>query len=177
MKENRKKRLKIIVLYYAIVIILLINGITFSQYRMTATAETKINTSKFSFKITDELSNVSFDLSNTITANLFSKNKIVPGSTGVLQLEMDFSDIETATRYVISIDTQNSQMPDNMKLYIDDSYNVEFSRYTGITELGEEKVTRNIYWKWNYTTIDETGDWMKQNIKIALDILAEQRTN
>ena len=166
MRKNSKNRYKIVFLYYAIAIILLINGITYSQYRMTASAKAKINTSKFSFKITDELSDVTFDL-----------NKIVPGSSGVLQLEMDFSDIETATKYAISLDTSNSRIPENMKLYIDDSYNVEFSSYTGITELGEEKVTRNIYWKWKYTTIDETNDWMKQNIKIALNILAEQRVN
>ncbi len=177
MRKNSKNRYKMVFLYYAIAIILLINGITYSQYRMTASAKAKINTSKFSFKITDELSDVTFDLSKTITTNLFSKNKIVPGSSGVLQLEMDFSDIETATKYAISLDTSNSQIPENMKLYIDDSYNVEFSSYTGITELGEEKVTRNIYWKWKYTTIDETNDWMKQNIKIALNILAEQRVN
>ena len=63
-----------------------------------------------------------------------------------------------------------------MKLYTDSAYNVEFSGYTGITELGTDKVTRNIYWKWNYTTIDET-EWMKKNIVIALNVIAQQRTN
>ena len=90
---------------------------------------------------------------------------------------MDFSDIETATKYSISVDTLNSQIPENMKLYTDSSYNVEFSGYTGITELGTDKVIRNIYWKWNYTTVDETNKWMKNDIKIALNIIAQQRTN
>mgnify|MGYP004496614273 FL=1 len=90
---------------------------------------------------------------------------------------MDFSDIETATRYTISLDTINSQIPENMKLYTDSSYNVEFSGYTGITELGTNKVIRNIYWKWNYTTVDETEQWMGKDIKIALNISDEQRTN
>ena len=89
---------------------------------------------------------------------------------------MNFSDIETATRYSISLDTLNSQIPENMKLDTDSAYNVEFSGYTGITELGTDKVTRNIYWKWNYTTIDET-EWMKKNIVIALNVIAQQRTN
>lgn len=90
---------------------------------------------------------------------------------------MNFSEIETATRYTISLDTLNSKIPANMKLYTDSSYNVEFSGYTGITELGADIVTRNIYWKWNYTTIDETEEWMGKDIKIALNISAEQRTN
>ena len=99
------------------------------------------------------------------------------GSSGVIQLELDFSDIETATSYFISLDTEKSKMPKNMKLYIDNSYNVEFSKYTGTTELGTDKIIRNIYWKWNYTTDDETNEWMKKELKITLDIEAEQRTN
>ena len=75
---KKKSKFKTIFIYYAIVIILLIYGITFSQYKMTARGETKINTSKFSFKMSDELSNVDLDLSSTITENLYSKDKIVP---------------------------------------------------------------------------------------------------
>lgn len=75
---KKKSKFKTIFIYYAIVIILLIYGITFSQYKMTARGEAKINTSKFSFKMSDELSNVDLDLSSTITENLYSKDKIVP---------------------------------------------------------------------------------------------------
>ena len=89
---------------------------------------------------------------------------------------MNFSDIETATRYSISLDTVNSQIPENIKLYTDSTYNVEFSGYTGITELGTDKIVRNIYLKCNYTTIDETK-WMKKDIVIALNVIAQQRTN
>lgn len=177
MKKKKKKSLKIIFVYYSIVIVLLIYGITFSQYKTTVSGEAKINTAKFSFKMTDELSSVNLELSDTLTDNLYSKNKLVPGSSGVLQLEMNFSDIETATSYSISLDNLNSQIPENMKLYTDSSYNVEFSGYTGITELGTDKVTRKIYWKWNYTTVDETNKWMKNDIKIVLNVIAQQRTN
>ena len=78
MKKKNKRSLRIVFLYYFIAIILLIYGITFSQYRTTASGEAKINTSKFSFKITDELSSVKLDLSDTLTDNLYSKNKLVP---------------------------------------------------------------------------------------------------
>jgi hypothetical protein len=90
---------------------------------------------------------------------------------------MDFSDIETATNYEITIDTENSKMPVNFKLYADSNYTIEFSGYTGITELGDTSATRNIYWKWNYTTIDETEEWMGKDISLQLNISAEQRTN
>ena len=48
---KKKSKFKTIFIYYAIVIILLIYGITFSQYKMTARGEAQINTSKFSFKM------------------------------------------------------------------------------------------------------------------------------
>ena len=78
MKKKKKKSLKIIFVYYSIVIVLLIYGITFSQYKTTVSGEAKINTSKFSFKMTDELSSVNLELSDTLTDNLYSKNKLVP---------------------------------------------------------------------------------------------------
>ncbi len=76
--KKKKRSLKIIFLYYSIAIILLMYGITFSQYRATASGEAKINTSKFSLKITDELSSVNLELSDTLTDNLYSKDKLVP---------------------------------------------------------------------------------------------------
>ena len=78
MKKKKKRSLKIIFLYYSIAIILLMYGITFSQYRTPASGEAKINTSKFSFKITDELSSANLELSDTLIDNLYSKNKLVP---------------------------------------------------------------------------------------------------
>ena len=78
MKKKKNSKFKIIFIYYAIALILLISGITFSKYKMTATWEAKIKTSKFSFKITDELANVDLNLSETLTANLYSKDKLVP---------------------------------------------------------------------------------------------------
>lgn len=78
MKKKKNSKFKIIFIYYAIALILLISGITFSKYKMTATGEAKIKTSKFSFKITDELANVDLNLSETLTANLYSKGKLVP---------------------------------------------------------------------------------------------------
>ncbi len=79
MKNNkRKKIIKLIFVYYAIVIILLILGFTFSKYLITASGEATINTSKFAFKITEQMSGVELELSDTITANLYSQDKLVP---------------------------------------------------------------------------------------------------
>ena len=47
MKKKKKRSLKIIFLYYAIAVILLMYGITFSQYRTTASGEARIIKCKF----------------------------------------------------------------------------------------------------------------------------------
>jgi hypothetical protein len=77
-KKIRKNRLKLLLLYYGIAIILLIQGITFSKYLITAKGEATINTSKFAFKITDELSSFELKLDDTITSNVYSEEKLVP---------------------------------------------------------------------------------------------------
>ena len=46
-KKKNNNRFKLIFLYYAIALTLLITGITFSQYRMTANGKGKINTKEY----------------------------------------------------------------------------------------------------------------------------------
>lgn len=179
MKTRNKKRTKFIFLYYAIIIIIVILCFsTYSKYSSTATSETKIDTAKFYFKIGNkEEQNIELNLLETLKSNIYSENEIVPGTKGTIELNLDFSNIEVATNYTISLDVENTKIPENLKLYRDSANTVEFNGYTGITELESSKITRNIYWKWNYTTIDETEEWMGKEIKLAFKIKAEQRTN
>ena len=59
MKIKKNNKVKIIFLYYVI-------------------AETKINTSKFSFKVTDKIENVEINLADTLIPNLYTKSELVP---------------------------------------------------------------------------------------------------
>ena len=68
-------------------------------------------------------------------------------------------------------------MPNNMKLYTDENNQVSFSLYRETVELGEQIKEREIYWTWEYTTADETEEWMNKEIKIFFNILVEQRVN
>lgn len=78
MKIKKNNKVKIIFLYYFIAFILLVIGITFSKYKMSAIAKTKINTSKFSFKVTDKIENVEINLADTLIPNLYTKSELVP---------------------------------------------------------------------------------------------------
>lgn len=169
MKKKNKTKSKLIYLYYAIIILLFAIGITFSKYITTVSSETQIKASKFSFKVGQTAENVEIDLKGTVT----NGKEIIPGSEGKIELEIDFSEMEVATNYTITVDTAN--IPENIKLYTDSSFDSEFSNYSDTTELDTTTVTKTLYWKWNFTEQDETSDWMGKDIKLVLKINVEQR--
>lgn len=176
-KTLGKTKIKLIYLYYTVIIILFILGITFSKYTSTISSETQVKASLFSFKVGEkENDNVTISLEDTVTNN--ADKKVIPGSEGKIDLEIDFSDMEVTTDYTITVDLANTKMPSNIKLYTSSSYDVEFSGYTNTANLRDtEKKILTIYWKWNYTEEDETEGWMNEDIQLVLKINVEQRTN
>ena len=175
---RRKRTLKIIILYYIIMLILFCVVYTFSKYVSTAQLSIKTNIAPFRFKIGQNSETFELDLKDTLlTGNAFSDTQIVPGTKGKIILQLDFSDVEVASNYTISIDTEKTKIPNNMKLYTDENNQVSFSLYRETVELGEQIKEREIYWTWEYTTADETQGCMKKEIKIFLNILVEQRVN
>lgn len=185
MKKNKtlgKTKIKLVYLYYAIIILLFVIGITFSNYISTTTSETQIKASKFSFKVgtTSGDEEITIDLEDTIINE--EEGKVIPGSEGKIDLEIDFSDMEVATDYTITVDTDNTTIPSNLKLYTDSKYTTEFNSFSGTAKLDDatKTQTKTIYWKWNFTTEDETKntttttDWMGEDIILTLKINVEQ---
>lgn len=178
-KTLGKTKIKLIYLYYVIIIFLFVMGITFSKYISTISSETQINASLFSFKVGEasEGESVEIDLKDTITNSIEGEEKnIIPGSEGKIDLEIDFSDMQVATNYTITVDTDNTSMPSNLKLYTNLACTVEFNGASGTSTLDTEAKTQTIYWKWKYTTEDETTEWMGKDIKLTLKINVEQRS-
>ena len=151
---------------------------TFSKYVSTAQLSIKTDIAPFRCKIGQNSDTIELDLQDTLlTGNAFSDTQIIPGAKGKIILQLDFSDVEVASNYTISIDTEQTKMPNNMKLYTDENNQVSFSLYRETVELGEQIKEREIYWTWEYTTADETQEWMNKEIKIFFNILVEQRVN
>ena len=151
---------------------------TFSRYVSIAQLSIKTNIAPFRFKVGQNIDTIELDLKDTLlTGNAFSDTQIIPGAKGKIILQLDFSDVEVASNYTISIDTEQTKMPNNMKLYTDENNQVSFSLYRETVELGEQIKEREIYWTWEYTTADETQEWMNKEIKIFFNILVEQRVN
>ena len=175
---NKKRNLKIIIIYYIIMLILFCAVYTFSRYVSIAQLSIKTNIAPFRFKIGQNSDTIELDLKDTLlTGNAFSDTQIIPGTKGKIILQLDFSDVEVASNYTISIDTEQTKIPNNMKLYTDENNQVSFSLYRETVELGEQIKEREIYWTWEYTTADETQEWMNKEIKIFFNILVEQRVN
>ena len=175
---RKRKTIKIIIIYYIIMLILFCVIYTFSRYVSIAQLSIKTNIAPFRFKVGQNSDTIELDLKDTLlTENAFSGTQIVPGTKGKILLQLDFSDVEVASNYTISIDTEQTKMPNNMKLYTDENNQVSFSLYRETIELGEQIKEREIYWTWEYTTADETQEWMNKEIKIFFNIQVEQRVN
>lgn len=175
---RKKRNLKIIIMYYIIMLILFCVVYTFSKYASIAQLSIKTNIAPFRFKIGQNSETIELDLKDTLLIdNAFSGTQIIPGTKGKILLQLDFSDVEVASNYTISIDTEQTKMPNNMKLYTDENNQVSFSLYRETIELGEQIKEREIYWTWEYTTADETQEWMNKEIKIFFNIQVEQRVN
>ena len=174
----KKRTIKIIIIYYLILLILFCVIYTFSRYVSIAQISIKTDIAPFRFKVGQESGTIELDLKDTLlTENAFSETQIIPGTKGKIILQLDFSDVEVASNYTISIDTEQTKMPNNMKLYTDENNQVSFSLYRETVELGEEIKEREIYWTWEYTTADETEEWMNKEIKIFFNVDVEQRVN
>ena len=177
MKKGKKLN-KIIIIYYIIIIILFCVVYTFSKYISTVQLSINTDIAPFRFKITQNSSNIELDLKDTIlSGNAFSDTQVIPGTKGKILLQLDFSDVEVTTNYIISIDKEKTKMPNNMKLYADENNQISFSQYSDTTELGEKIKEREIYWTWEYTTVDETEEWMNKEIKIFFNVQVEQRVD
>ena len=175
---RKKRTIKIIIIYYIIMLILFCAVYTFSRYVSIAQLSIKTNIAPFRFKVGQNIDTIELDLKDTLlTENAFSGKQIIPGTKGKIILQLDFSDVEVASNYTISIDTEQTKMPNNMKLYTDENNQVSFSLYRETVELGEQIKEREIYWSWEYTTADETEEWMNKEIKIVFNIQVEQRVN
>ena len=88
---RRKRTLKIIILYYIIMLILFCVVYTFSKYVSTAQLSIKTDIAPFRFKIGQNSDTIELDLKDTLlTGNAFSDTQIIPGAKGKIILQLDF---------------------------------------------------------------------------------------
>ena len=155
-----------LILILLLLIIIPFNITTYSKYSSEVNSNDSLRTAKWMFNVNGKTDNVSINLENTINNGY---RKVVPGSSGRIDLSIDFSGSEVASKYIINVDS--SVLPSNLKLYTDSNYVEEFNNITsnvGLDNINEVLCT-TIYWKWNYTLEDETV-WMDKDISLILKV-------
>ncbi|MDO5393561.1 MAG: hypothetical protein Q4F33_03075 [Mycoplasmatota bacterium] len=147
---------------------------TNARYLFKASGNNTIPIAKWSFKVNGEtVESININLASTISKdNKFSTTKVIPGSSGVIPLEIDCSDSDVALRYILSI---SSEVPGNLKFYKDAEYTEEFTGFENTVSLtGNRVFSHNVYWIWEYSEDDETEEWANKEISIAFNIAVKQ---
>ena len=161
-----------------LIVFVVIVPFTYARYTSTTTDNNSLKVATWSFKIGDSSTAYNIDLANTLTENDYSSTKVVPGTCGIIQFSIDFRTTKVDTTYRISIDSLNTHIPANLRLYEDSEYTKEFQEYTGNVTLNNISTTllKRIYWKWDFTNDDETS-WANQQITLTLKAEAQQNVS
>jgi hypothetical protein len=194
---DRTRRKNILVVSICTIILILLVAspvylISFAKYTSDGKGNTSVNIAKW--KVAMKINNseiyssnnttslpFEINLKDTIIANNYSMTKVVPGTKGKIQINLDFSGTEVNAEYAVIIALpgllQNS-VPPNLKFYKDANCtvpypnvieNAEYQKYLNGTstftpeyttalmaEFNAEKVS-TIYWKWNFTDDNENN--------------------
>lgn len=193
--RTRRKNILAVSICTIILILLVVSPvylISFAKYTSDGKSSTPINIAKW--KVAMKINNseiyssnnttslpFEINLKDTIIANNYSMTKVVPGTKGKIQINLDFSGTEVNAEYAVIIALpgllQNS-VPPNLKFYKDANCtvpypnvieNAEYQKYLNGTstftpeyttalmaEFNAEKVS-TIYWKWNFTDDNENN--------------------
>lgn len=149
---------------------------THSKYISSANSNTEIKVATWDFKLNGINSNsIDINLKDTISpTNKYSQTEVIPGTDGVIELDIDATNSKVALDYVISLTAD--QVPENLRFYTDNTYTTEYTGEEGFIGLDDEKQIRhNVYWKWDFIQTDETDDWSNTNIVVTINVNATQR--
>lgn len=209
--RTRRKNILVVSICTIILILLVVSPvylISFAKYTSDGKSSTPINIAKW--KVAMKINNseiysshntislpFEINLKDTIIANNYSMTKVVPGTKGKIQINIDFSGTEVNAEYAVIIalpGVQNS-VPPNLKFYKDANCtvpyhnvieNAEYQKYINGTstftpeyqtalmaEFNEEKVS-TIYWKWNFTD-DNENNYQDKNFLMGALVTARQK--
>lgn len=149
---------------------------TNAKYISSGTAKTNVKIATWEFKLNGNNTNtIDINLEETLSQdNKFSTTKVIPGTNGMIPINIDCTNSKVALDYEIILNAES--VPSNLKFYTDDTYTTEYTNITSFVGLDDIKVIdHNIYWKWDFTEEDETNEWSNKNIIVSVNVNATQR--
>ena len=178
-KERKKKKMiktTIVTTFIILFAVIVKMGVSYFTTQGQITGSKTIYIAAFAPKVNDSTNiSQSINLSSTITNN---KN-LAPGAKGRFEIDVDFSEVETDASYEISVDRSN--IPNNIHLYVDETYSDELSNISGIQLINnQDKIAKHyIYWEWIYTNTPEGNtydtNYMNKNIIIPITTTISQK--
>lgn len=171
--KNRK--IKFLIIYYVVFIIVLAASSTLARYTNNVSVVNKVDVAKFNFKISDVLQEQIIPLSDTVVDDGYGGQLVIPGSKGIITLNLDFSEVEINTKYQILVNTDTSILPQNLKFYVDPDCQKSLSDFEGKVDLQEESIAQKIYWSWEFSDEDES-EYMNTELQLELQVYVSQNT-
>ena len=128
----------------------------------------------------DGSSNLNIDLKDTLIENNFSMAKVVPGTKGAMNINLNLAGTEVSVVYELK-SVIGSELPSNIKFYSDSAMQNEINLEEGINGVSElannnQPVVITLYWQWVFTD-DNENEWMDRDIVLYLNLFAAQKVN
>lgn len=171
----KSKRIIFIIIYYVLLIIAISISSSLARYTNKVSIVSKVDVAKFNFKITDVIQGQNIPLSNTVVDDGYGGQLVIPGSKGIITLNLDFSEVEINTKYQILVNNENSILPENLKFYVDPNCQNSLSNFEGQVNLEETNVEQKIYWTWEFSDENES-EYMNTELKLELQVYVSQNT-
>ena len=169
---DRTRRKNILVVSICTIILILLVAspvylISFAKYTSDGKSNTSVNIAKW--KVAMKINNseiyssnnttslpFEINLKDTIIANNYSMTKVVPGTKGKIQINLDFSGTEVNAEYAVII-ALPGLLQNSVQKYLNGTSTFTPEYTTALmAEFNAEKVS-TIYWKWNFTDDNENN--------------------
>ena len=153
-----KKSLILLVLLLLITVSLLYIGLTYSKYTADVSGEGATTVAQWSFEDDNDSMTMDISFDESYHASTLVANKIAPGTSGAFSIALNNANSEVGVDFTLEFGNA-SNIPQNLVFYRDSSFTTELdiTQDTITGQLAAEDavgVTVNIYWKWEYETLN-----------------------
>ena len=148
---------------------------TNSKYISSGLSETNLKIATWEFKLNGtNASSIDIALTDTLTENKYSKTNVIPGTTGMIPINIDCTNSKVALDYTVTLNTVS--IPENLKFYTDETYTTEYTPINSFIGLNDTKTkTHHVYWKWEFTSNEESTNWEGKELVVTINVAASQR--
>lgn len=168
--KKLKRSVKLYLLVMGAATSSLLSTATFANYYSEGYMQGKMSVAKWDFDARLDNAGIDVvDLQLQDSSGLSATSTIAPGSSGSFTIR--FYKGTSNIRQLYRIQTIRTSLPDNLKFYTDSACMTELM---DATEFSDTLTSLTLYWKWNYTMVNENV-WQSKEIKASLLVQAYQK--